>query len=231
MSNNPQNILVFPFPQCKVIQINGSRFFWERTGRIITICSCQNTSRVLPLLLLPKWILDLSIDKGLGTVRHWVFLGWAPSASSSILWLLVLSSILVGCLFLVNLWTPCSTNHLHRSLWVKLHLVMLFRLFHELQSSSGFSGLTLYAFLQVHFPQLSSFFLCLLLGQLRTFLFYQHWLSFYRVLRTPLYTAENLPYLTGSLPGCEILSPKKTPQINEFFLMLFKSGPIDKAPS
>lgn len=182
MSNNLQNILVFPFHHY-ITKINGCRFFWERPGRIITICSCQNTARVLSLpLLLPKWVLDLNTDSGLGTVRHWVFfLGWAPSASSSVLWLSVLSSILVGSLFLLILWTPSSSNHLCRSLqvawlWVKLHL-MLFRLFHELQSSRGFSGLTLYLFLQVHFPQLFSFFLCLLFGQLRTFLLYQHGLT------------------------------------------------------
>lgn len=35
-----------------------------------------------------------------------------------------------------------------------------------------------------------------------------------------------------ALPGCEILlSPKKTPRVSEFFLMLLRSGPVDKAPS
>ena len=105
------------------------------------------------------------------------------------------------------------------------------RLFHELQSSGGFSGPTLSISAgplpsAVFFLPLSPVWTTQNISTLPALT-----LSFYRVLRASPYTAENLPYLTRSLPGCEILSTKKTPQINEFFLMLLKSGPIDKAPS
>ena len=105
------------------------------------------------------------------------------------------------------------------------------RLFHELQSSGGFSGPTLSISAgplpsAVFFLPLSPVWTTQNISTLPALT-----LSSYRVLRASPYTAENLPYLTRSLPGCEILSTKKTPQINEFFLMLLKSGPVDKAPS
>ena len=86
------------------------------------------------------------------------------------------------------------------------------RLFHELQSSGGFSGPTLSISAgplpsAVFFLPLSPVWTTQNISTLPTLT-----RSFYRALRAPPYTAENLPYLTGPCQGVKYCLPRKHPE-------------------
>lgn len=232
MSNNLQNILVFPFSplyhQDKWL-IGSFERGLESSQYVLARILQGSFSSFAP----SKMGFGFEYWLDLGTVRHWVFfLGWAPSASSSVLWLSVLSSILVGSLFLLiyghHPLVTTSAGHFRSLDCGQLHL-MLFRLFHELQSSRGFSGLTV----SISAVPLLSCFLSSSVSCLdnsRAFLLPLRTHSFYRALGPP-YTAEEFALSHRVLARVwNIVVSQENTQISEFFLMLLRSGPLIKHP-
>ena len=123
VSNNSPNILIFPFPQCTVTQINVHRSVGPQIndwGKV-AIYTYQSTTGSF---LFSQWVLDLNIGSGLGT--EWVVWFHIKMVTLSciflhcchFLWLLMLSSVFADCLFLLLLLTPCSSGYIHSSLWV-----------------------------------------------------------------------------------------------------------------
>lgn len=126
VSNSPQNVCIFFFPQCTAIQINGHRSLWGRTRRIITVHTYYSSTRpgfITPSPLIHsalQWEATTELLCNAGSSHHYFLQEWCVFWALScniILWWIFLFPIICPLyhdLFVLFLYClPGQLKHFH----------------------------------------------------------------------------------------------------------------------